>query len=222
MADHNHEEEIEGAKPSELLIEACRRNNTDLLQEVIDGCKSPEEAAELLNSTKTVLGNYLYHEAALKGHAEIIDMLLDQEGFECDPINVREGDTPLHSVVRWINDQPESEWEYGRHLVDMMIEAGSDPRIRNKAKLTAEQLVDPRNETLRKVLQDALEMQLNEAEMRDLEKEAAKEEEEEAEELGSDYEGSASDSDFDIEEFRRERERLKAQKAAEVAGGSAI
>ncbi|RFU32582.1 hypothetical protein B7463_g3698, partial [Scytalidium lignicola] len=214
MANMGMEFFLQGAKPSELLIEACRRNNTELLQEVVDGCKTPEEAAELLNSTKTVLGNYLYHEAALRGNAEIIDMLLDQEGFECDPINLREGDTPLHSVVRWINEQPESEWDYGRQLVDMMIEAGSDPRIKNKAKLTAEQLVDPRNETLRKVLQDALDLQLNAAEVINLEKEAAEEEEA----LGSDYEGSASDSDFDIEEFRRERERLKAKRDAEAAG----
>jgi hypothetical protein len=57
-----------GAKPGELLIEAARRNNTDLLQEVIDGAGSPEKAAALLNETKTVLGNYVYHEAALRGN----------------------------------------------------------------------------------------------------------------------------------------------------------
>jgi hypothetical protein len=57
-----------GAKPGELLIEAARRNNTDLLQEVIDGAGSPEKAAILLNETKTVLGNYIYHEAALGGN----------------------------------------------------------------------------------------------------------------------------------------------------------
>jgi len=57
-----------GAKPGELLIEAARRNNTDLLQEVIDGAGSAEKAAALLNETKTVLGNYVYHEAALRGN----------------------------------------------------------------------------------------------------------------------------------------------------------
>lgn len=153
---------------------------------------------------------------------EIMDMLLDQEGFECDPINEREGDSPLHSVVRWINEQGEQGWEYGKELVDMMIEAGNDPRIKNKANLTAEQLVDPRNETLRRTLQDALDLQYNDPDLIDLDKEA--EEEEEA--LGSDYEGSASDSDFDIEEFRRERAaKLKAKKEkeeAEAATGAAI
>jgi hypothetical protein len=59
---------LKGASPKELLIEAARRNNTDLLKEVIDGCGSAEKAAVLLNETKTVLGNYIYHEAALKGN----------------------------------------------------------------------------------------------------------------------------------------------------------
>jgi hypothetical protein len=55
-------------------------------------------------------------------------MLLDQEGFECDPINRREGDTPLHSAVRWVNEESKENWEYGAHLIEMMLEAGSDPR----------------------------------------------------------------------------------------------
>ncbi len=59
---------------------------------------------------------------------EIIDMLLDQEGFECDPINRREGDTPLHTAVRWVNEQSTEDQEYGYNLIDMMLEAGSDPK----------------------------------------------------------------------------------------------
>jgi hypothetical protein len=65
---HAKKSDGQGATPQELLIEACRRNNTDLLQEVIEGCASPEKAAVLLNETKTVMGNYLYHEAALAGN----------------------------------------------------------------------------------------------------------------------------------------------------------
>jgi hypothetical protein len=63
---------FKGASPGELLIEAARRNNTDLLKEVIDGCGSAEKAAVLLNETKTVLGNYIYHEAALNGNCAYI------------------------------------------------------------------------------------------------------------------------------------------------------
>ncbi|ROW10301.1 hypothetical protein VMCG_02075 [Cytospora schulzeri] len=141
-----------GASAKELLIEACRRNNVELMQETLEG-KSEAEQADLLNKTTTVMGNHLYHEAAAYGNYEIIDFLLDQENFECDPTNRREGDTPLHSAVRWINSEPEAQREFGNALVDMMLEAGSNPRVKNKGGLTAYQLVDPRNTGLRELIQ---------------------------------------------------------------------
>jgi hypothetical protein len=51
----------------EQLIEACRRNNTDLLNEVLSD-KEDEEIGRLLNETTTVMGNHLYHEAASRGN----------------------------------------------------------------------------------------------------------------------------------------------------------
>ncbi|KAL2150231.1 hypothetical protein VTH82DRAFT_7907 [Thermothelomyces myriococcoides] len=155
MANRAKEEEHEGASTRELLIEACRRNNTELLQEILSApplCDDEEATAKLLNTTTTVLGNHLYHEAASRGNYEIIDMLLDQPGFECDPINRAEGDTPLHSAVRWINSEPPEQREFGNALVEMMLEAGSNPRIKNKGGLTPLQLVDPRNEGLKEVI----------------------------------------------------------------------
>lgn len=84
---------------------------------------------------------------------EIIDFLLDQDNFECDPTNRVEGDTPLHTAVRWINSEPEAQREFGNALVEMMLEAGSSPRVKNKGGLTAYQLVDPRNAGLRDLIQ---------------------------------------------------------------------
>ncbi|KAI0195759.1 hypothetical protein EV127DRAFT_451056 [Xylaria flabelliformis] len=146
-------EAFEGASVGEQLIEACRRNNVELLTEIIDNCKNDDEVSRLLNNTTSVMGNHLYHEAALQGNYEIIDMLLDQHEFECDPINRAEGDTPLHSAIRWINSEPPAQREFGNALVEMMLEAGSSTRIKNKAKLTPYQLVDPRNTGLRELIQ---------------------------------------------------------------------
>ncbi|CZR51498.1 related to Drosophila ANK protein [Phialocephala subalpina] len=210
------DEEHEGASPGELLIEAARRNNTDLLKEVIDGCKSEEEAAKLLNETKTVLGNYVYHEAALRGNYEIIDALLDHPGFECDPISRIEGDTPLHSAIRYINtmfsESPSNQdiQNFASELISMMIEAGSDPKLKNKANLTPYQLVDPRNEKLRQQIQDAIDVETMRGdyiETRD-----------EYDEVVDGDVGSASDSDFDPEEYRREKERR--DKAKRENGGA--
>ncbi|KAI1755677.1 ankyrin repeat protein [Xylaria castorea] len=144
---------FEGASAGEQLIEACRRNNVELLTEIIHNCKNDDEVSHLLNNTTSVMGNHLYHEAALQGNYEIIDMLLDQHEFECDPTNRAEGDTPLHSVIRWINSEPPAQREFGNALVEMMLEAGSSTRIKNKAKLTPYQLVDPRNAGLRELIQ---------------------------------------------------------------------
>ncbi|KAI1076946.1 ankyrin repeat protein [Whalleya microplaca] len=150
MAD---DQEHEGASVKEQLVEACRRNNVDLLSEIIAKCKSDDEISALLNNTTSVLGNHLYHEAALQGNYEVIDMLLDQPNFECDPLNRVEGDTPLHSAIRWINSEPPAQREFGNALVEMMLEAGSSARVKNKARLTPLQLVDPRNRGLRDLIQ---------------------------------------------------------------------
>jgi hypothetical protein len=142
----------------------------------------------------------------LKQIDEIIDVLLDQEGFECDPINQREGDTPLHSAVRWANEVPPDQQDYAASLLEMMLEAGSDPRfvlclpadldppvlsfmliwwrhlyiladwemlmlrrIRNKAKLKALDLVDPRNTKLRNMLQESEYVMQNQGDFIDVE-----------------------------------------------------
>lgn len=55
--------------------------------------------------------------------------------------------------MRWINSEPEAQREFGNALVDMMLEAGSNPRAKNKGGLTAYQLVDPRNTGLRDLIQ---------------------------------------------------------------------
>ncbi|CAG8983431.1 hypothetical protein HYALB_00000600 [Hymenoscyphus albidus] len=204
--------EEEGASPSEQLIAACRGNNTELLQEIIANVGSEEKAALLLNDTKTVLGNHLYHEAASRGNYEVIDILLDQEGFECDPISTREGDTPLHSAIRYINSLPhplsEHNSEFASSLLGMMLEAGSDPRIRNKGGLTATQLCDPSDVEIKRLLQDALEVEQNDGDFIVDEGDLASGGEEDV--------GSASDSDSDPEEYQREKEgREKARKGGE-------
>lgn len=60
-------DEHDGASIKEQLIAACRGNNTDLLEEILEG-KPDDEITKLLNETTTVMGNHLYHEAALRGN----------------------------------------------------------------------------------------------------------------------------------------------------------
>lgn len=55
---------------------------------------------------------------------EVLDHLLDQEGLEVDPINRMEKETPLHKAVQYAN----KEKEHGLEIVEMLIDAGADPR----------------------------------------------------------------------------------------------
>lgn len=151
----------EGASPRELVLEACRRNNTTLLEETLEtlgsqaskaGKKPTEHIAETLNKATDGLGNGVLHIAATYGSYEILDILLDQEGLEIDEIDRLEKDTPLHKAVRYVNSLDKSEWSDGQHIVDILLDAGCDPRIRNKAKLKPVELVDPRNTELRNLL----------------------------------------------------------------------
>ncbi|KAG9233375.1 putative ankyrin repeat-containing protein [Amylocarpus encephaloides] len=210
----DQEEDIEGATPAEQLVEACRRGNTDLLQEIISNVGDEEKAAVLLNETKTVLGNYLYHEAALRGNYEVIDMLLDQDGFECDPISKREGDTPLHSAIRYINSLPHPlsshNSEFASSLLSMMLEAGSDARIRNQGGLTPAQLCDPSDTESKRLLTDAIDVGMgagdyivDDTDLADI--------------VDDGDAGSGSDSDFDPEEYRREKKRRGAGKVVNGA-----
>ncbi|EMF16707.1 ankyrin repeat domain-containing protein [Sphaerulina musiva SO2202] len=148
----------EGASPKELLLEACRRNNTTLLSEVFEGSplnSNADAIAAFLNTSTDALGASALHVAAHFGSYEVLDAILDQEGVEIDGQDRREGDTPLHSAVRFSNGLSTEERDRGQAVVDILVDAGCDPRIRNKAKLKPIDLVDPRNTDLRAALQKA-------------------------------------------------------------------
>ncbi|KAI9774383.1 MAG: hypothetical protein M1840_004277 [Geoglossum simile] len=160
MAEGEHD----GASPREQVLEACRRNNTELLQNVIDGFAKKtsdkalekrsreEQIADLLNNAVDGIGNHCLHLAATYGSYDVMDLLLDQEGLEVDPLDRMERDTPLHKAVRFVNDLPKAKWDGGKLFADLLLDAGADPRVRNKAKLKPAELVDPCNLELRKML----------------------------------------------------------------------
>lgn len=158
-----HQDQIEGASTGEQLIAACRGNNTDLLESLILRYEEPEDLANFLNKTTSVLGNHAYHEAASRGHYEIIDILLDQTDFECDPRNTLDHDTPLHSAIRFINTKcdiyegssngiPENVLEASESLLSLMLDAGSDPTLCNRHNQTPIDLLSRRNTQVRNLM----------------------------------------------------------------------
>lgn len=121
--------------------------------------------------------------------------------------------------MRWINSEPEAQREFGNALVDMMLEAGSNPRVKNKARLTAYQLADPRNTGLRELIQKHEYASLNRGDFvvaapasagnGDVVVAAGPEAEESEDDDDDDAEFSGSD-----DEERAEWERRKKEKAA--------
>lgn len=103
------------------------------------------------------IGLYMWRvteQGLTRGLDDILDQLLDQEGIHIDEVDRMEADTPLHKAVRYVNSLDKSEWEPAGHpIVDILLDAGCDPRIRNKAKLKPVELADPRNTALRSMLQ---------------------------------------------------------------------
>lgn len=138
----------EGASYKEQVLEAARRNNTDLLGEIIK--ESGDQITSIINDSRDALGNTPLHLAAKYGSYEVMDEILDCEGVEVDPTNTLDGDTPLHMAVRY----SESEPEHGTFIAETLIEAGADARIKNNAGQKPIDLVHD-NDSLIDILQGA-------------------------------------------------------------------
>lgn len=59
----------QGASPREIVVEACRRDQPHLLEEVVTdmGDKAAEEIGEFFNGVTDTMGNYCLHICALYG-----------------------------------------------------------------------------------------------------------------------------------------------------------
>jgi len=144
----------EGASPREIVVEACRRDQPHLVEQVIRGMsdKSKEEIAEFFNGVTDAMGNHALHVCAMYGSYDVMDFLFDIEFFECDPLTRIEQDAPLHLAVRYAN---EKDIHLGLAMIKMMCEAGCDPRVKNKRGLKAVDLAIPQYNEVKLVLQKA-------------------------------------------------------------------
>ncbi|CAI7614468.1 unnamed protein product [Penicillium glandicola] len=141
----------EGASPRELIVEACRRDQPHLIEQVLNEMeeKTNEQVAQFFNEVTDSMGNHALHICAQYGSYDTMDALFDIQFFECDPLTRLDKDTPLHIAVRYAN---EKDAELGEAMIKMMCEAGCDPRVRNKHGQKPAELVFNNNE-IKKTLQ---------------------------------------------------------------------
>lgn len=66
---YSQETNGQGASPRELVVEACRRDQPHLIEQVLEGMgeKSNEEVAAFFNSVTDALGNHALHICAMYG-----------------------------------------------------------------------------------------------------------------------------------------------------------
>lgn len=141
-----------GASPSERLLEASRRNNTDLLHELLTSYQDkPHDAIDLINTAQDPSGNGALHLAAKYGNYEVMDQLLDLDGVDVNLAAKMNGNTPLHYATAFAFQDP----EYSLFLVNELINCGADPSIKNKEELKPVDIIGNANEQIKEALESA-------------------------------------------------------------------
>ena len=80
---------------------------------------------------------------------DVMDELLNIELLECDPLTRREKETPIHCAVKYANER---EVELGEAMAKMLIDAGGDPRVRDRHGRKPAEICTGRTVELRSVL----------------------------------------------------------------------
>jgi len=120
----------EGASGNQRLLAAAKSDNEEMLLEVFK-----ENKFDI--NHQDGLGNTALHYAVLHTSFDVLDHILSHERCDVDPINKLERATPLHLAV--VTEDPEARG----YLVECLLDAGADYKIRNKHGETAQDLVKP-------------------------------------------------------------------------------
>ena len=57
-----------------------------------------------------------------------MDELLNIEFLECDPLTLRDKETPIHCAVRYANER---DIQLGEAMAKLLVDAGGDPRVKD-------------------------------------------------------------------------------------------
>jgi len=135
-----------------LLIDAARTDNIDQLDEEVFSKVKKDGKFDI--NYQDGIRNTALHYAASEGSLDVLEAILTYDGCDVDYVNI-EGATPLHLAVKI------KEPELRALIVDSLLDAGADTRIKDKAgELAQDYVAKDDTETLnafhRRELEDSL------------------------------------------------------------------
>ncbi|KAG6856762.1 hypothetical protein H0H87_000940 [Tephrocybe sp. NHM501043] len=123
-------EGTQGASNNERLLAAARSDNEDLLLEVF------EQGGFDINC----------QDGVSHGSTDVLEHILSHEGCDVDPINRLERATPLHLAIQI------EHTALRKHIVESLLEAGADTRIKDKNGETALDVLPPEETEIRALI----------------------------------------------------------------------
>ncbi|KAJ4000186.1 hypothetical protein F5050DRAFT_1804408 [Lentinula boryana] len=146
--------EGEGANNNQRLLAAAREDNEELLLEIFeagkfdinhqDGVGNTALHIALSPSFRNISDVLTYH-SVQNGSTDVLEHILSHEACDVDPINRINRATPLHLACQLKDDGMRA------HMVESLLEAGADTKIRDKNVELAESFVPPTDEETRKL-----------------------------------------------------------------------
>ncbi|KAF1797467.1 ankyrin repeat-containing domain protein [Mucor lusitanicus] len=129
---------------NDLMLAACRNDLDEMLEDIF------KEGDFDINHTDD-LGDTALHYTARFGSLTCMELLLKIPNINVNLKNKKEGNTPLHLAVQYEEDP-----EVALNMVDILIDAGADPRVQNNAKSTVEDYVVGRSDDMRDLIDRAV------------------------------------------------------------------
>ncbi|KAG2227157.1 hypothetical protein INT45_003887, partial [Circinella minor] len=126
------------------MLAACRNDQDDLLNEILKG-------SDIDVNFSDAIGDTALHYAASFGSLECMEILVNLKGINLNARNRIEKDTPLHKAVHYHDEK-----DIALAMVDLLLEAGADPRIENKSHMTPGMLVEPNDDDMKELFDNAL------------------------------------------------------------------
>ncbi|OAD67182.1 hypothetical protein PHYBLDRAFT_67318 [Phycomyces blakesleeanus NRRL 1555(-)] len=154
---------------NDYIIAACRNDQDDIL---IDLLKLKNHDINFADGAGNTAAHHAYvmlfyfvqqierynsisifniRNRAMFGSLACLEILAHQGSINMNKKNIATGDTPLHQAVQY-TDEP----DIALAMVDVLLQASADPRLKNKNDQTPIMLVDPKDEDMLDLLKQAI------------------------------------------------------------------